>query len=149
MSLNVLNGPGADVEEPDWKLLIPVREDKRHGTLRAMAHTEWVRVTSELREAGTLAAVNRHTIQRLVLAYVRYDVAAMMVMAEGAVVKSKTGVSMLSLWQVEMRQADGDATTQEMELCLNPRRRAAAGKAQRKVKRATAADTYLKPVARG
>jgi P27 family predicted phage terminase small subunit len=109
-----------------------------------MAHREWGRVTAELRDSQTLAPVNRHAVQRLVLAYVRYDLAAAMVMADGAVVQAKrTKVPMLNIWQTEMRAADSDATSQEMELCLNPRRRAAAGKALKKAKRATAADNYL------
>lgn len=149
MAFDVIPGPGADVEEPDWKLLIPPREDKKHTALRATAHREWVRVTGELRDVGTLAPVNRHSVQRLVLAYARYDLAVAMVMTDGAVVLSKTGVPMLSMWQTEMRAADVDATGHEMELCLNPRRRGSAGKAQRKAKRATAADSYLKPASRG
>lgn len=150
MTFDVISGPGADVEEPDWELLIPNRTDRRQVALREMAHREWARVTGELRDAQTLAPVNRHSVQRLVLAYVRYDLAAAMVMKLGAVVAAKrTKVPQLSLWQVEMRAADSDATGHEMELCLNPRRRSAAGKVQRKAKRVTAADSYLKPAARG
>ncbi|MDQ1081434.1 P27 family phage terminase small subunit [Pseudoroseomonas cervicalis] len=145
MALGVIAGPGMDIEEPLWELLIPDRPDGLSAPLREVAHREWVRVTAELRETQTLAAVNRHAVQRLVLAYVRYDAAAAMVMRDGAVVESpRTKVPQLNLWQVEMRQADSDATGAEMELCLSPRRRSAAGKVQRKVKRATAADTYLR-----
>ena len=141
---DVIVGPGADVDEPDWELLIPEREDGLEGKLREMAHREWVRVTAELRDAQTLAPVNRHGVQRLVLAYLRYDFAAANVMKFGAVVAPKrTKVPQLNIWQVEMRAADADANGLEMELCLNPRRRAAAGKVQRKAKRATAADGYL------
>ncbi|MFC0410985.1 P27 family phage terminase small subunit [Roseomonas elaeocarpi] len=141
---DVIVGPGADVDEPDWELLIPEREDGLEEKLRGMAHREWVRVTAELRDVQTLAPVNRHGVQRLVLAYLRYDVAAANVMKFGAVVAAKrTKVPQLNIWQVEMRAADADATSAEMELCLTPRRRAAAGKVQRKAKRATAADGYL------
>jgi P27 family predicted phage terminase small subunit len=145
MALDVIAGPGMDVEEPDWELLIADRADGLHGKLRKMARREWSRVCGELRDMQTLAAVNRHAIQRLVIAYIRYDLAVAQVMQEGAVVKSpNTGVPQLSLWQVEMRQADSDATSAEMELCLNPRRRGSATKVQRKAKRVTAADGYLK-----
>ena len=83
-------------------------------------------------------------MQRLVLAYVRSDVAAVQVMAYGALTQApSTGTPMLSLWQVEMRAADSDATTAEMELCLSPRRRGAATKVERKKRAATAADGYL------
>ncbi|WP_338928374.1 P27 family phage terminase small subunit [Roseomonas mucosa] len=145
MAFDVIAGPGADIEEPDWELLIPEREDGNHDLLRQMAHREWVRVTNELRDMQTLSPVNRHSVQRLVLAYIRYDLAASMVMKFGAVVAAKrTKVPQLNIWQVEMRAADADAVGHEMELCLNPRRRASAGKVQRRTKRATAADGYLK-----
>ncbi|EHM01145.1 phage terminase, small subunit, P27 family [Acetobacteraceae bacterium AT-5844] len=145
MALDVIAGPGADVDEPDWELLIPEREDGLEEKLRMMAHREWVRISSELRDSQTLSPVNRHAMQRLVLAYLRYDMAAAMVMKFGAVVAAKrTKVPQLNLWQTEMRAADADATGAEMELCLNPRRRGAATKVQRKAKRVTAADSYLK-----
>ncbi|MBC9176775.1 P27 family phage terminase small subunit [Pseudoroseomonas ludipueritiae] len=145
MALDVIAGPGMDVEEPDWELLIAERPDGLHANLRKMARREWSRVCGELRDMQTLAAVNRHAVQRLVLAYIRYDLAAAKVLLEGEVVGSpNTGVPQLSMWQVAMRQADSDATTAEMELCLNPRRRGAATKVQRKTKRVTAADSYLK-----
>ncbi|WP_424139888.1 P27 family phage terminase small subunit [Roseomonas chloroacetimidivorans] len=145
MTFDVIAGPGTEIEEPDWEFLLPERPDGLQGELRAAAHREWTRIIAELRDAQTLAAVNHHTVQRLVLAYLRYDLAAAEVMRQGAIVPSpRTQVPMLNLWQVEMRQADADATSAEMELCLNPRRRGSATKAQRKQKRATAADGYLK-----
>jgi P27 family predicted phage terminase small subunit len=145
MSVTVLQGGAGDVPEPDWKVAIPERLDGLHDDLRTEAHDEWARVTRALREAGTLAPENARQVKRLVLAYLRYDIAAQRVMADGAVVPSpKTQVPQLSLWQVEMRQADGDANAIEMELCLNPRRRGNATKVAKKAKAATAADAYLR-----
>lgn len=148
MSITVIPGTGLDVEEPDWSLLIPDAGRSKAGSnehWRALAASEWRRITAAMRAAGTLALENRHQIQRLVLAYVRYDrAAAEMFKTGGAVAKSpRTRVPMLNLWQTEMRQADGDATTAEMELGIPPRRRGAVTKAQRGQKQASKADAYL------
>lgn len=145
MTFELIAGPGSDVEEPDWQALIPARADGEHDRLRETAHREWTRIVAELRDAQTLAPVNGRQVLRLVLAYLRYDLAVAVVMREGAVTKApRTKVPMLSVWQTEMRAAADDANSMEMELCLNPRRRAAAGKVQRKAKRVTAADEFRK-----
>lgn len=120
MTANVVALPGSPGEpaEPDWTFLIPDREDGAHDAMRVIAHEEWCIVISALRRANTLAVENGRQIRRLVLAYVRYDAAAAQVMAYGAIGgSSKTNVPQLSLWQVEMRAADSDSTTAEMELC--------------------------------
>lgn len=145
MTFQVIEGAGLDIEEPDWSLLLPDGRLKaaKNQQWRDVAAAEWRRVTAALRAAGTLAPENRHQVQRLVIAYVRYDRAAAEVFkAGGPIAKSKTGVAMLNQWQVEMRQADSDATTAEMELGVPPRRRGAVTKTQRKQKAATAADAY-------
>lgn len=146
MAYKVISGPGGDIQEPDWEMLIPDQDDGGviAGFWRDAAHQEWVRVTAALREAGTLAPENRHQIQRLVIAYIRYDIAAMHVMQSGAVTKAKrTSVPMLNLWQTEMRAADSDATTAERELGITPRQRGAVTKAKRNEKKSGAADAYL------
>ena len=114
--------------------------------LRESAHRHWLRIVSALRSAGTLAAENAHQIQRLVLAYVRYDYAASQMFLHGAVTRAKNGTPMLNMWQVEQRQADSDATTAEMELGLTPRRRGQTAPAKKKAKQASPASAYLKPV---
>lgn len=152
MTFATIAGSGLDVEEPEWSILIPNAGRSKAGnneSWRNLAHSEWLRVTSAMRQAATLAPENRHQLQRLVLAYVRYDRAvAEMFKGGGPITKSRTGVPMLNQWQVEMRQADGDATSAEMELGIPPRRRASAAKANRGAKKASAADSYLKPVAK-
>ena len=150
MTFSTISGDGRDIEEPDWPLLIPDQGRSKagdNGRWREYAHREWLRATKAMREAGTLAPENRHQIQRLVIAYVRYDRAASEVFRAGLITKApRTGVPMVNIMQSEMRQADSDATTAEMELGIPPRRRGAVAKAKRveKVERASA--RYLKPV---
>ena len=140
MTVVALRGGQDDIEEPDWLRLIP---ENAADNWRGFAHRHWLRITQEMRDAGTLASANAHQIQRLILAYVRYDMAAAQIMVAMAITASKTGVPMLNMWQVEMRAADSDATTAEMELCLNPRRRGSSTKAARKEKALPAAGRYL------
>lgn len=147
MNLAVIEGGDLDVEEPDWSVLIPDKGKAKGGdnsAWRLIAAQEWRRLVAAMRSAGTLAPENRHQMQRLVLAYARYDRAVAEVFkAGGPITKSRTGVPMLNQWQVEMRQADSDATTAEMELGIPPRRRGAVTKAKAKQKQVTKADAYL------
>ena len=141
---------GADIDEPDWGLLIPDQITEIHGIngiWRDCAHREWLRVVAALQDAGTLAPENRHQIQRLVVAYIRYDRAASKAFELGVVMEApRTGTPMVNLWQVEMRQADADATTAEMELGITPRRRGTVTKAKRAEKVSRASDKYLKAI---
>src|SRR5690348_12490081 len=125
MTLTTFPGGGADIEEPDWMLLIPDKGKGKAGKndrWREYAHREWLRVLGALREAGTLAPENRHQVQRLVIAYVRYDRAAAEFFRKGLITEApRSGVAMLNICQSEMRQADADATTAEMELGIPPR----------------------------
>ncbi|MBB3264046.1 phage terminase small subunit [Azospirillum sp. OGB3] len=147
MTLTVIDGAGLDIEEPDWDALIPNAGRSKAGDnsrWRAVAGQEWRRVTAAMRAAGTLGPENRHQLQRLVLSYVRYDIAAAKMFQGGAVVKSpRTKVPMHSLWQAEMRQADEAATKAEVELGIPPRRRGGATAAKRNTKKRTAAHDFL------
>ena len=152
MALTSFLGSGVEIEEPDWLILIP---DQIHGTIdsnapwRVRAHRDWLRIVAALRDAGTLAPENRHQIQRLVMAYGRYDRAAAKAFEIGMVIPSpKTETPMVNLWQVEMRQADSDATSAEMELGITPRRRGSVTKVKKSEKITRASDSYLKPVSR-
>src|SRR5690242_15767089 len=124
MTLESVDGGGLDIEEPDWVLLIPkVGKTKAdpNKRWREYAHWEWLRITSELREAGTLAPTNKHMIQRLILSYIRYDRASSMVFVGGLIDEApKTGVARLQIEHSEMRQADADATVCEKELGITP-----------------------------
>lgn len=150
MKFSSIQGDSQDIEEPDWTLLIPNEGRSKAGDntrWREYAHREWLKTTTALRDAGTLAPENRHQVLRLVIAYVRYDRATSEVFRAGLITKApRTGVPMVNIMQSEMRQADSDATTAEMELGIPPRRRGAVSKAKRAEKTQRASDRYLKPV---
>lgn len=147
MNITALPGGGADIEEPDWSALIPDKGRGKAGdnsSWREYAHREWVRLIGALRAAGTLAAENRHQMQRLVIAYVRYDQTCAERFRLGLVTKAaRSGVAQMNVAQTEMRQADADATTAEMELGIPPRRRGAVKKAERVQRKSAPADRYL------
>jgi P27 family predicted phage terminase small subunit len=150
MTIKALPGAGRDIDEPRWDALIPDSQELHggdHAVWREYAHREWMRVTAELREAGTLAPSNRHQIQRLVIAYVRYDRAVADVFRLGLIAAApRSEVAMMNIMQSEMRQADADATTAEMELGITPRRRGAVTKAKRAEKTSRASDRFIKPL---
>ncbi len=148
MMLETVQGGGLDIDEPDWSLLIPNQGRSRADSnrpWREYAHCEWLRITSALRDAGTLAPENRHMIQRLIISYVRYDRASIAVFRAGLVAKApQSGVAKLQIEHSEMRQADADATTAEMELGITPRRRGSVTKAKRTEKVQRKSDRWLK-----
>ncbi len=142
MGLSAIEGTGAIVTEPDWKLLLD------DALELAAAQEHWRRITTELKDRDLLAPANAHAIQRLVMAYVVYDRCAREVASSGAVLKPKRGnpkaIARLSPYFTAMREAGSDADRQEQELGISPRRRSGAAKATRKVTRSTGADAYLK-----
>lgn len=146
MNLEAFPGGSADIEEPDWTALIPNKGKGKAGNnqvWREFAHREWLRTVAALRTAGTLATENRHQIQRLVIAYIRYDRASAELFRLGLVTEApRTGTAMMNVYQTEMRHADADATTAEMELGIPPRRRGSVTKAERKQRQGRAADAY-------
>jgi P27 family predicted phage terminase small subunit len=140
--MNLIDGTGALVAEPDWESLYSdVLE-------RASAAEHWRVVTTELRERGLLAPANGHSLQRLVNAYLVYDRMAREVAEHGAVTKPKRGnpksIARLSPYFTAMREAGNDAATLEAELGLSPRRRAGAAKVERKQKVSRPSDAYLR-----
>lgn len=148
MALHAIAGSGSGIDEPDWSaVFIGHTEEYPEGMgveWREIAHRHWLRVTAELRSVETLASTNGHAIERLVVAYCRYDHAARLLLSRGAVLPSpRTQVPQHNLWRDEMRAADSDATTLEMELCLTPRRRNSAGKVKKQARAATSADRFL------
>lgn len=147
MTLSALPGGGADIEEPDWAALIPDKGRGKTGdnsVWREFAHREWLRVIGALRAAGTLAAENRHQMQRLVIAYVRYDQTCAERFRLGLITKAaRSGVAQMNVAQTELRQADADATTAEMELGIPPRRRGSVKAAKRAEKTTRASDSYI------
>jgi hypothetical protein len=55
----------------------------------------------------------------------------------------RTETAQMNIAQTELRQADADATTAEMELGIPPRRRGAVTKAKRAEKTERASDKYI------
>jgi len=146
MTLEVIEGGDGVPAEPDWSAILPGRGGSVASD-RAAAGRYWATTIAELRKAEKLAVVNGHAIQRLVIAYVLYDRAAVHVIKDGAVVAApKTGTPMHSPWYTAMRAADRMASEIEAELTITPRRRASGGKVARTRVRPTGADRYLKPV---
>ena len=106
-----------------------------------------MRITDVLRTAGTLGPENRHQIQRLIISYIRYDRASIELFTLGTVTETdRNSLQILNIFQSEMRHADSDATTAEMELGITPRRRGAVAKAKRAETTKRQSDRYLKSV---
>lgn len=135
LTFATISGGRDDVREPDWSKLIP--GGRRKGALpvsmRETAHDEWVRITNELTDAETLSQGLVPAVTRLVLAYLHYHHAMLMVARDGAVVLSpKTKVPQYNTWFTVATANEGIATKIEAELCITPRRRGAATKAKRR-----------------
>jgi hypothetical protein len=95
-----------------------------------------------------LGAENKHQIQRLVIAYARYDMAARTAFQTGMVSTSPRGFAINNMWQVEMRQAAADAADCENELGIPPKRRRGTDKPAKKASVQRGSDAYLAPVVR-
>lgn len=150
MTVTAFPGGSADIEEPDWGLLLPDQSTQGkkagidNGPWRAFAHREWLRAVAALRERELLAGENRHAVQRLVIAYVKYDRACAESFRLGMVTAAaKSKVPMHNICATQMKQASEEATTLEAELCLPPRRRGSATKASKRGKTGSAAEGYL------
>lgn len=139
--MNVIEGTGIIVVEPDWESLfsdvLEIASAKEH----------WRVVTTELRDRQLLAAANGHSIQRLVCAYLMFDRMYREVAETGVAVKPRRGntkaIARVSPYFTAMREAGSDAATLEAELGISPRRRGTAVKAERKQRRERAADAYI------
>lgn len=126
--------------EPNWRRIFGRADD------REAAAAYWRRIISEMRGAEKLAVVNEHSIVRLVVAYVTYDISAREVLKSGPVMKAKkTGVPTYNPWWTTMSNAASQAQALEKELCISPRERNSGGKVTKTARRKTGADAYLKP----
>lgn len=143
MTFSTVTGGNGELPEPDWSVLFSDELDI------ALAREQWGIITRELRDTEKLATANAHQIKRLVISYVLFEVAARHVSEQGAVLKAKRSkVPQYNPWFSVMKDANTMAAAAEAELTVTPRRRNNGGKAQRKEKKTSAADRYLKPVAR-
>lgn len=126
--------------EPNWSRYFGRKAD------RETASEHWKRIISEMRAAEKLAVVNTHAIQRLVVAYVTYDISAKAVLKLGPVVPApRTKVPTYNPWWTTMSNAASQAEALEKQLCISPRDRGTGAKVEKKARRATGADRYLKP----
>lgn len=133
-------GPG--LAEPDWSQTY----DDALDVVAARAH--WSEIVRELREAGTLAAVNGSAVMRAVDFRIAYEKARREVAARGMVIPakrgSKTSIARPSPYWSAMREAASDLDRMEAELGLSPRRRGAVTKVDRKSRARAAADEFLR-----
>jgi len=141
MVLDAIAGGDGVPPEPNWIRIFGRKED------REAASEYWGSLTRELKAAETLAVANAHSIKRLVVAYVTYDISAKEVLKIGPVMKApKTKVPTYNPWWTTMSNAASQAQALEKELCVSPRDRNSAGKIEKKARKRTGADAYLKPV---
>lgn len=125
--------------EPNWRTIFGRAED------RTAASAYWRDIVSELRSTEKLAVANAHSIKRLAVAYVMYDLSAKNVARMGAVITAKkTRVPTYNPWWTTMSNADSQAAALEKALCVSPRDRGTGAKVEKKARRATGADRYLK-----
>src|SRR4051812_16368775 len=111
--MNVIEGTGDIVPEPDWvSLFSDVLEIEA-------AREHWRIVTTELKERALMAAGNGHALQRLVVSYVLYDRALREVAENGTVTKPKRGntraIARTSPHFMVLREMASDAAVLEAE----------------------------------
>lgn len=125
--------------EPNWRTIFGRAAD------REAAATYWQSIISELRTVEKLAVANSHSIKRLVVAYVTYDISAREVLKSGPVIKAKkTGVPTYNPWWTTMSNADSQANALEKSLCISPRDRGTGAKVVKKVTRTTGSARYIR-----
>lgn len=139
--MNVIEGTGAIVVEPDWESLFSdVLEI-------AAAREHWRVITTELKDRQLLAPANAHSVQRLVCAYLMFDRMYREVAENGVVTKPRRGnskaIARISPYFSAMREAGSDAANLEAELGISPRRRDGVAKVERKQRKERASDGYL------
>lgn len=138
---NVIEIDGGDgvPPEPNWRSIFGRAAD------RDAASAYWKSLVSELKSTEKLAVANAHSIKRLVVAYITFDISAREVLKSGPVIKAKkTGVPTYNPWWTTMSNASSQAAGLEKELCVSPRDRGSGAKVEKKAKRTTGADRYLR-----
>ncbi|WP_439407431.1 P27 family phage terminase small subunit [Bradyrhizobium sp. DASA03076] len=139
--LKPINGNDGIPPEPDWTALYHDELDLK------LASDFWRMIVSEMKEAQTLCVANGPAIKRLVVFQVEFERQARAVGEDGVIHPTmKIKVPQIHPSWTVLKQAAELASTMEAELGLSPRRRNVV-KVQKKTKRTTAADEFLKPVA--
>jgi hypothetical protein len=140
-AMDVIDGGLGVPPEPNWRAIFGRAAD------RDAAAEYWRTLITELRGVEKLATANAHSIKRLVVAYVTFDISAKEVLRSGPVMKAKkTGVPTYNPWWTTMSNASSQAAVLEKELCISLRDRGAGAKVERKARKTTGAAAYLKPV---
>lgn len=138
----IVGGAGLP-QEPDWALIYTDELDL------AVAREHWREIVNELRESATLTVANGHAIRRLVFCRIECDRSLRNVAEEGKIIRAKrTKRPMINPEWTTLKQTLEALTVLEAELGISPRRRGSAAKVNRAKRKATAADAYLKPVAK-
>lgn|SRR3990167_3109497 len=141
---SVIEGGEGRLQEPDWSVLFVDELDV------AIAREQWTTIVRELRDNEKLATANAHQVRRLVIDYVFHEIAVRHVAEEGAVFPRKGRKQpAYNPWWTVLKDANAMASAAEAELTITPRRRNNGGKVQRKAKRLTASDEFLRPIAGG
>ncbi len=136
--IEIAGGEGVP-PEPNWRSIFGRAGD------REAASAYWKDIISDLRGAEKLAVANAHSIKRLVVAYVTFDISAREVLKSGPVIKAKkTGVPTYNPWWTTMSNASSQAAALEKELCVSPRDRGTGAKIERKTAKRQAGGGYLK-----
>lgn len=134
-----LDGGDGVPPEPNWRSIFGRAAD------REAASGYWRGVLGEMRGNDMLAVANAHSIKRLVVAYVTFDISAREVLKSGPVMKAKrTGVPTYNPWWTTMSNAASQAQALEKELCVSPRERGAGTKVVKKAARVTGSARFLK-----
>jgi P27 family predicted phage terminase small subunit len=135
-----IGGGDGTPPEPVWRSIFGRAAD------REAASAYWQSLVSELRGAEKLAVANAHSIKRLVVAYITFDISAREVLKAGPVIKAKkTGVPTYNPWWTTMSNAASQAAALEKELCVSPRDRGSGAKVAKKQERTTGSARFLKP----
>lgn len=133
-----INGGDGTPPEPNWRSIFGRAAD------REAAAAYWRDTINDMKAAEKLSVANAHSIKRLVVAYVTFDISAREVLKSGPVIKAKkTGVPTYNPWWTTMSNAASQAQALEKELCVSPRDRGAGAKVEKKVKR-QAGGGYIK-----
>lgn len=138
MNLVSIPGGGGDVPMPDWATIFAPEP------LQARAADVWRATIAEMRDAGTLAAINANQVRRYVVACVMFDDATAKIAEQGPVIQSKrTRSASWNPWWTVLKDADVMASNHEDKLGLNPRRRAQVAPVKKKARAAASADRFL------
>lgn len=129
--------------QPDWARLLPDTGEQ------SAARIHWSCIVQEMKDREIFSASNRHSVQRLIVAYLVYDRCSLLVGADGLVTEpnpqNPKSIARLSIHYKAMREAESTAERLEAQLGLSPGRRGKVGKVTKRRERSAGADAFLGP----